>query len=288
MLLLQQQSATTTLNYLSLFCFITNAILFYINYILYYVYSNDYLGLLKAGIVASGIVPPVLEGQEQEQTSFGDLFQILLGDRTKGLHLITHVKNIPKGSRLAVSTNLLASIITVCMRATGQTTTTTTTTCSSPTTPQELHVGTLLSEDDRRKVQARAILGEWLGGSGGGWQDSGGLWPGIKLMEGQKQQEHQNNGTTNHGSSISNGQLLPSVKLFRLVPDTTISDRKGKYAAPSIDQNSNKSDNDDDDNDNKKNQHDDNMVLSSSIFDELQSSLILVHGKQVCTKKHIF
>lgn len=28
-----------------------------------------------------------------------------------------------------------------------------------------------------------AILGEWLGGSGGGWQDSGGLWPGIKLIE---------------------------------------------------------------------------------------------------------
>ena len=31
---------------------------------------------------------------------------------------------------------------------------------------------------------ARAILGEWLGGSGGGWQDSGGVWPGIKLIEG--------------------------------------------------------------------------------------------------------
>ena len=33
-------------------------------------------------------------------------------------------------------------------------------------------------------VAARAILGEWLGGSGGGWQDSGGVWPGIKLIEG--------------------------------------------------------------------------------------------------------
>ena len=33
-------------------------------------------------------------------------------------------------------------------------------------------------------VAARAILGEWLGGSGGGWQDSGGVWPGMKLIQG--------------------------------------------------------------------------------------------------------
>ena len=33
-------------------------------------------------------------------------------------------------------------------------------------------------------VAARAILGEWLAGSGGGWQDSGGLWPGMKLIQG--------------------------------------------------------------------------------------------------------
>jgi hypothetical protein len=39
-----------------------------------------------------------------------------------------------------------------------------------------------LSEDARRIVAARAILGEWLGGSGGGWQDSGGIWPGMKLI----------------------------------------------------------------------------------------------------------
>ena len=31
---------------------------------------------------------------------------------------------------------------------------------------------------------ARALLGEWLGGSGGGWQDSGGVWPGMKLIAG--------------------------------------------------------------------------------------------------------
>lgn len=32
-----------------------------------------------------------------------------------------------------------------------------------------------LAEHERRLVAARAILGEWLAGSGGGWQDSGGL-----------------------------------------------------------------------------------------------------------------
>ena len=41
-----------------------------------------------------------------------------------------------------------------------------------------------LTENERRLVLARAILGEWIGGSGGGWQDSGGVWPGIKLIEG--------------------------------------------------------------------------------------------------------
>ena len=42
-----------------------------------------------------------------------------------------------------------------------------------------------LSEAERRLVAARAILGEWLGGSGGGWQDSGGIWPGMKMIEGR-------------------------------------------------------------------------------------------------------
>jgi len=33
-------------------------------------------------------------------------------------------------------------------------------------------------------VASKAILGEWIGGSGGGWQDSGGVWPGMKLIKG--------------------------------------------------------------------------------------------------------
>jgi len=57
-------------------------------------------------------------------------------------------------------------------------------------------------------VAARAILGEWLGGSGGGWQDSGGVWPGIKLIHGVSAQE----GDPEFG--ISRGRLLPNHQIL--------------------------------------------------------------------------
>ncbi|GKY99822.1 hypothetical protein MPSEU_000936000 [Mayamaea pseudoterrestris] len=146
-------------------------------------FAKDYLGLLRAGIIASGIVPL---GLEDSKAPLSALFDKTIG-LGKGVHLITHVNDIPKGSRLAVSTNLLASIIAVGMRATGQT--------QQLTGP--------LTEDERRLVAARAILGEWLGGSGGGWQDSGGLWPGLKLIEGVRAEEND----PEHGTS--RGRLLP-------------------------------------------------------------------------------
>jgi hypothetical protein len=146
-------------------------------------FAKDYLGLLKAAIIAAGIVPPGIEGSGQR---LRDLLEQLVGPGL-GLEVVSSVNNIPKGSRLAVSTNLLASLIAVCMRATGQT--------SALTGP--------LQENERRLVAARAILGEWLGGSGGGWQDSGGVWPGIKLIEGVLAEE----GDPEFG--ISRGRLLP-------------------------------------------------------------------------------
>jgi hypothetical protein len=151
-------------------------------------FAKDYLGLLKAAVIASGIVPPGCEGSGQ---SLADLLGQLVGPG-KGLELVSNVNNIPKGSRLAVSTNLLGSLISVCMRATGQ--------AVSLTGP--------LSETERRLVAARAILGEWLGGSGGGWQDSGGVWPGIKLIEGVPAQP----GDPEYG--ISRGRLLPRHHLL--------------------------------------------------------------------------
>ncbi|HEC41367.1 MAG TPA: UTP--glucose-1-phosphate uridylyltransferase [Bacteroides sp.] len=146
-------------------------------------YAKDYLGLLKAAVIASGIIPPGMEGSGMP---LSDLLKKMLGPG-KGIELVSHVNNIPKGSRLAVSTNLLASLISVCMRASGQT--------SSLTGS--------LAEEERRLVAARSILGEWLGGSGGGWQDSGGIWPGIKLIRGVRAGE----GDPEYGKS--KGRLLP-------------------------------------------------------------------------------
>ena len=136
-------------------------------------FGRDHLGLLKAAVIASGIVPPGIEGSG---ASLAEVFAVVVGPGL-GLELVSSVNGIPKGSRLAVSTNLLASLIAVCMRATGQ--------------ARSLSGG--LDEGERRLVAARAILGEWLGGSGGGWQDSGGVWPAAKLIRGVAAVE----GTTN-------------------------------------------------------------------------------------------
>jgi hypothetical protein len=128
-------------------------------------FAKDYLGLLKAALIASGLVPPAMEGCH---LPIRNLLSTLLGREGVGLEIVSQVNDIPKGSRLAVSTNLLGCLISVLMRATGQI--------------DLLERG--LKEEERRLVAARAILGEWLGGSGGGWQDSGGVWPGIKWIHG--------------------------------------------------------------------------------------------------------
>ena len=127
-------------------------------------FARDYLGLIKGAVIAAGLIPPGMEGCGGK---IADVFSRMIGPGL-GLEITSRVNDIPKGSRLAVSTNLLGSLISMCMRATSQV---------SALTGQ-------LEESDRRIVAARAILGEWIGGSGGGWQDSGGVWPGIKLIQG--------------------------------------------------------------------------------------------------------
>ena len=147
-------------------------------------FAKDYLGLIKAALIASGIVPPGMEGVDLPVSA---LLEKMIGPGL-GLEIVSQVNNIPKGSRLAVSTNLLASLISLCMRATSQT----------------FKIDGLLAEEERRLVAAKAILGEWLGGSGGGWQDSGGVWPGIKTIKGCKAKEGDPE------FNISNGKLLPN------------------------------------------------------------------------------
>lgn len=159
-------------------------------------FARDYLGLLKAAVIASGLIPPGMEGS---RTELRQVLEALVGPGL-GIELVSAVNGIPKGSRLAVSTNLMAGIIAVCMRATGQT---------------RALTGSL-DEPERRLVAARAILGEWLGGSGGGWQDSGGVWPGIKRIEGAGARE----GDPEFG--VSRGRLLPNHTILgpeRVSPD---------------------------------------------------------------------
>lgn len=146
-------------------------------------FGNDYLSLVKAGVIASGLVPPSLEGTS---APLSDLLAHAIRPG-HGLEVVTKVNDIPKGSRLAVSTNLLASIISALMRATGQAAT--------------LDGG--LERDAARVVVARAILGEWLGGSGGGWQDSGGVFPGVKVIRGVEA------GLDAPEWQVSRGRLLP-------------------------------------------------------------------------------
>jgi hypothetical protein len=151
-------------------------------------FAKDYLGLLKAAVIAAGLVPPGIEGSGQ---SLAELLARMAGPG-RGLELVSNVNNIPKGSRLAVSTNLLAALVSVSMRATGQ--------AASLTGP--------LQEHERRLVLARALLGEWLGGSGGGWQDSGGVWPGMKLIEGVMASESDSE------FGISRGRLMPRHRIL--------------------------------------------------------------------------
>ena len=156
-------------------------------------FARDYLGLLKAAVIASGLIPGGFEGSGQ---SLPAILERLTGLPGCGLEIVSQVNDIPKGSRFAVSTNLLACLISLCMRATRQ--------IRTLTGP--------LQEEDRRIVAARAILGEWLGGSGGGWQDSGGVWPGVKLIAAEEAAP----GDPEYG--VSRGRLLPRHRLMDEVP----------------------------------------------------------------------
>ena len=153
-------------------------------------FAKDYLGLLKSALIASGVVPPAMEGCHRKMS---ELLETVIGQPGLGLELVSKVNDIPKGSRLAVSTNLLGCLISVLMRATDQVST--------------LQGGLQLT--DQRLITARAILGEWLGGSGGGWQDSGGVWPGIKRIEGVLASAND----PEYG--ISRGRLLPQHTILQ-------------------------------------------------------------------------
>ncbi len=151
-------------------------------------FGNDYLSLVKAGVIASGLIPPSFEGTG---VRLADILAQVIRPGC-GLEVVSKVNDIPKGSRLAVSTNLLASLISLLMRATGQ----------------ARHLVGRLEAEEARVVVARAILGEWLGGSGGGWQDSGGVLPGVKVIKGVVA------AATDPEWEVSRGRLMPEHDLL--------------------------------------------------------------------------
>ena len=167
-------------------------------------FGNDYLGLVKAGVIASGLVPPSLEGTG---ASLADLLGALVRPG-HGLEVVSKVNDIPKGSRLAVSTNLLASIIAALMRATGQ----------------SRRLTGALEPDEAPVVVARAILGEWLGGSGGGWQDSGGVFPGVKVIRGVAA------GADDPEAGVSRGRLLPRHEILDVGSDPAGAGGESEFA----------------------------------------------------------
>ena len=209
---------------------------------------SDDLSLLRAAIIASGIVPIGLESSlsHTEDASLNplsdsiptlqNLLFLLIGVHGKGIELTSHVQNIPKGSRMAVSSSLLGSLIAVCTRATQQlqkdrfsilsqegkltpqkTNTSDPSHITSSTTSSSFahtEISGPLTEEERCRIASRIILGEWIGGSGGGWQDSGGLWSGVKVMCGRRATP------SDPEYGLSCGTLLPFVRSLKIFDDS--------------------------------------------------------------------
>jgi hypothetical protein len=150
-------------------------------------FAKDYLGLLKAAVIASGLVPPGIEGSGQ---SLGICSRKCSDLNAASSWSVWSTTSQRLATRRLDEPARIADL--VCMRATGQ----------AESLSGELR------EEERRLVLARALLGEWLGGSGGGWQDSGGVWPGIKLIEGVEAT------AGDPESGISRGRLMPRHHVF--------------------------------------------------------------------------
>jgi galactokinase/mevalonate kinase-like predicted kinase len=132
--------------------------------------QSDDLALLKAAVISSGLVPPAFKGKEADISLRAILVNFFEFSKSyRGFEVISKVSDIPRGSGLGVSTNLLAGLILGLLRFSGQH-------GSEPGA---------VSEQEKLDVATRAIYGEWIGGSGGGWQDFGGMWGGFKKILGQ-------------------------------------------------------------------------------------------------------
>ncbi len=161
---------------------------------------NDNLCLLKAAIIASGVVPVAMKPENgKSPMEWGEFLENLTGEKGLGIELVLKVstqketytlnldkvKDIPTGSGKAVSTMALANSIMALRKASGQT---------------ESDDPKFIADLDKYHTMALTILGEFFGGSGGGWQDSGGQWAAFKQMLA----EWATPGDTHSGASIAN------------------------------------------------------------------------------------
>ncbi|MFZ5986057.1 MAG: UTP--glucose-1-phosphate uridylyltransferase [Bacillota bacterium] len=159
---------------------------------------NDDLSLLKAAVIVSGIVPPACKGREDEIPLLELLEKFMRENREyKGFEVVSKVIDIPRGSGLAVSTNLLAALILALLRFSGQVE----------------YESSDIEEKVKMEAAVRCIYGEWLGGSGGGWQDYGGMWGGFKKITGQAADPRYD--------PDSKGSLLPYYEEL-IIPDSTV------------------------------------------------------------------
>ena len=70
-------------------------------------FARDYLGLVKAAVIASRLDPP--RPRRCNAATRLTCLRHLTGREGRGIEIVSKVNGIPKGSRLEVSTNLLAS-----------------------------------------------------------------------------------------------------------------------------------------------------------------------------------
>lgn len=150
---------------------------------------NDNLSLLKAAVIAAGIIPPAVKDLKSSISLLEVIERFMGGNvRFDGFEIVSRVMSIPKGSGLAVSTSLLAALVMALLRFSGQ-----------------LPYGSAeVTDKDKMEVAARCIYGVRLVGGRGGWQDYGGMWGGFKMLSGQPADSKFDPG--------SSGSLLPAYE----------------------------------------------------------------------------
>lgn len=123
-------------------------------------------------------------------------------EKGHGIQVITYVKGIARGSGLAISTSLSAALGAALLQYRGDVN----------------FDGVDLEDDapgtpvyrDKERVIASALRMEWLGISGGGYQDPAAVWAGVHDIEAQ---------ASRNPNSPTRGKLIPEYRTIDLCPE---------------------------------------------------------------------